>query len=177
MFYLFKKGAYMSKRNKEIRKSYFLWKALSCLVIIGLCLTPAIQSKINLLFGINSVWPVAIVFLLIAITANKWQESIEGFLQFSQWLIGLCFILAYSAVNGLLELNLINRPLNYGAGVIGEWWLRVTNPLSGIFNEAGQLIILNGSLIDKAILGNFVAVSVLVGFLFIAITAIIWWKK
>lgn len=167
----------MSKRKKKIRKLYFLWEALSCLVIIGLCLTPAIQSKIVFLFGINSVWPVAIVFLLITITANKWDEPIEAFLQLAQWISGFGFILFYSAVNGLLELNLINLPLSYGAGIVGEWWLRVTSPISGIFNEAGQLIILKGNLIDKAIPGNFVAASVLVGFLFVAITALIMWKK
>ena len=167
----------MSKRNKKIHKSYLLWKSLGCLIIIGLGLTPFIQSKIILLFGINSIWPVVIISLFVVITANKWEESIEGFLQLSQWFIGFCFMLFYAAANGLSELNLINRPLSYGAGVVGEWWLRVTNPVSGIFNEAGQLIILKGDLIDKAILGNFVAVSVLVGFLFVAITAVIWWKK
>lgn len=161
------------RKSPQPKKSLlWLWKTLVGIGIILLCLTPFIKTGIVLLFGINSVLPVAIVLLIIVATVKVWQEAIEVILIISQWLLGMLFILSWSAASGMLELNLINKPVSYGAGIVGEWWLRITNPISQIFNEAGQLeILIQGTYtIDKAITGNFIAVTFLMAVLFIAVS-------
>ena len=173
------------KRPNNKKSSSIWWCRILCVIaLLLLTITPAIQSKIIKLFGVVSIVPVFIVLLLLILNTRVWRKPIEGMLLFLQWLGGLIFILMYSATAGLYCLDFdgskINNSIIYGSGIIGEWWLRVINPITQIYDQHGNLDILENTypyMIDSTTIGNLTAVTCLVGFVFLVVFIVTWSRR